>query len=137
MTPVVPAMTDPQRPVTIKAVCVTDDGRVLLCRNHRGEWELPGGRPEPGERYKVCVVREVHEETGLHVTVDRFLGVRPFEVTPGGWVEIAAYACLLPPGAASLTLETSHEHTQATFLDATTLHKAELPQAYRDLIALR
>ena len=23
------------------------DGRVLLCRNDRDEWELPGGRPEP------------------------------------------------------------------------------------------
>jgi 8-oxo-dGTP diphosphatase len=115
---------------------VTDDGRVLLCRNHRGEWELPGGRPQPGEGFEDCLVREVREETGLDVTVDRLLGVHPFEVTPGAWVDIAAYACLLPVGAASLTLETSREHTEAAFLDPTTLHRAELPQAYRDLIAL-
>jgi 8-oxo-dGTP pyrophosphatase MutT (NUDIX family) len=51
------------RPVTVKAVCLTQDGRVLLCRNHRGEWELPGGRPDPGEPFRDCAVREVREET--------------------------------------------------------------------------
>ncbi len=56
-------------PVTIKGVCLDVDRRVLLCRNHRSEWELPGGRPQLGESFPACLVREVEEETGLTATV--------------------------------------------------------------------
>jgi 8-oxo-dGTP diphosphatase len=124
------------RTATAKAVCVTPDARVLLCRNHRNEWELPGGRPNPGEASQDAVVREVREETGLDVTVNRLLGVRPLEVIPGAWVDVVAYECALAPGAAtSVTLPASREHTQVAFLDPSNVPDAELPQAYRDLIA--
>ena len=122
--------------MTVKAVCLTDDGRVLLCRNHRGGWELPGGRPDPGERHEDCVVREVHEETGLDVTVDRRLGVQPLEVLPGTWLDVVAYKCVLPPSATSVALPASSEHTEVAFLDPSNVPGLELPQPYRDLIAL-
>jgi ADP-ribose pyrophosphatase YjhB (NUDIX family) len=48
-------------PVSVKGVVVRD-GRVLLLRNDRAEWELPGGRLEPGETPPQCVVREIAEE---------------------------------------------------------------------------
>jgi 8-oxo-dGTP diphosphatase len=35
---------------------------------------VPGGRVEPGETLRAAVGREVLEETGLEVVVDRFLG---------------------------------------------------------------
>ncbi|GGM43483.1 hypothetical protein GCM10012275_13070 [Longimycelium tulufanense] len=35
-------------PISIKGVVVRD-GKVLLLKNEREEWELPGGRIEPGE----------------------------------------------------------------------------------------
>ncbi len=122
--------------MTVKAVCVDEDGCVLLCRNHRGEWELPGGRPDPGEHFEDCAIREVGEETGLDVTVGRHLGVHPFEVTPGAWVDIVAYDCTVPAAAASLPLKRSSEHTHVAFLHPTTLPDAELPAVYRHLITL-
>lgn len=36
---------NPEYPVSIKGVVVRD-GRVLLLKNERDEWELPGGRIE-------------------------------------------------------------------------------------------
>ncbi|GAA4750046.1 NUDIX hydrolase [Gordonia alkaliphila] len=54
-------------------VLVDEDGRVLLVkRGHdpqRGRWSVPGGHVEPGETFEEAAVREVHEETGLEVTV--------------------------------------------------------------------
>ncbi len=38
-------------------------------------WTLPGGRVEHGEDPMAAVIREVEEESGLHVEVERILGV--------------------------------------------------------------
>lgn len=54
-------------PVSVKAV-VEVGGQVALLRNERSEWELPGGRLEPGEQLEAAAEREVHEELGLSVS---------------------------------------------------------------------
>jgi ADP-ribose pyrophosphatase YjhB (NUDIX family) len=54
-----------------------DGDTVLLSRLsrsvHRGRWTLPGGGLDFGERPADAVVREVYEETGLHVGVGPLL----------------------------------------------------------------
>ena len=84
-------------PTSIKGVLI-QDGRVLLLLNERGEWDLPGGRPEPGEEHRAALLREVQEETGLGVEVGSSLGEHLFEVLPGRFVRIVAYACRLTDG---------------------------------------
>ncbi len=53
---------------------IFDGNRVLLVERAReplaGYWSLPGGAVETGERLEDALVREVLEETGLHVTAD-------------------------------------------------------------------
>jgi mutator protein MutT len=52
---------------------VVRDGRALIIRRaqepRKGEWSLPGGVVELGERLTDAVRREVLEETGLEVDV--------------------------------------------------------------------
>ena len=57
---------------------ITDEGgRVLLVKHTYGRrnWELPGGGAEAGESAAETAVREVREETGLQVSVERLAGV--------------------------------------------------------------
>jgi ADP-ribose pyrophosphatase YjhB (NUDIX family) len=55
---------------------LADDERVLLVqRADVGLWGLPSGWVEPGETVVEAVVREVREETGLDVAVERLIGV--------------------------------------------------------------
>jgi mutator protein MutT len=50
---------------------VVKEGRVLLARRGKeplyGRWVVPGGTVELGETLEQALVREMREETGLHV----------------------------------------------------------------------
>jgi 8-oxo-dGTP pyrophosphatase MutT (NUDIX family) len=47
---------------------------LLVKRTSPRAWELPGGYVEPRETTEQTVVREVREETGLEVQIERLLG---------------------------------------------------------------
>lgn len=64
-----------QGPLVVQQAVIVDAGRVLLSvRADLRGWELPGGNPEPGESDEDCLRREVREETGLDVAVERHVG---------------------------------------------------------------
>ena len=44
---------------------ITKKGKVLLVKNRRGRWTLPGGRAHSNEKLRETVKREVKEETGV------------------------------------------------------------------------
>lgn len=50
-----------------------DQTEILLVQNENGQWSLPGGAVEDGERAYDAVIRECYEETGLNVEIDRLL----------------------------------------------------------------
>jgi 8-oxo-dGTP pyrophosphatase MutT (NUDIX family) len=101
-----------QYPTSIKGVLIAD-GRVLLLLNERGEWDLPGGRPDPGEDHRTALAREVREEAGLAVEVGALLDEHLFEVLPQRFVRIVSYACALV-GARDVVL--SHEHLDTRWI---------------------
>ncbi|MFE2722290.1 NUDIX hydrolase [Kitasatospora sp. NPDC059327] len=43
------------------------DGLVVLCRDDRDHWFLPGGTRESGESIESCLVRELAEEAGARL----------------------------------------------------------------------
>ena len=63
----------PAAPVVGVGGVVVRDGRALIVRRahepRRGEWSIPGGAVELGERLTDAVRRELREETGLDVEV--------------------------------------------------------------------
>lgn len=69
----------PERPLVGVGAVVLQDGRVLLVERgqppQQGQWSLPGGLLELGERLEEAVRREVREETGLEVEVLSLAGV--------------------------------------------------------------
>ena len=66
------------RALATDAVVLLDGAVVLLERAHaphEGEWVLPGGFVDPGERAREACVREAREEVGLAVDPVAFVGL--------------------------------------------------------------
>jgi len=70
-------MATPQHSVSAAGIVFDDTGtRVLLIqRRDNGRWEPPGGVVELDETIEDAVRREVEEETGARVEVERLTGV--------------------------------------------------------------
>lgn len=55
---------------------INDNNQILLSkRGDFGTWSLPGGRVDSGELIHESAIREVREETGLEVEIDRPVGL--------------------------------------------------------------
>jgi len=69
----------PQSPVVAVGGVVVHDGQVLLIRRAKepslGQWSIPGGAVETGEKLKDALRREILEETGLFVEPGEILEV--------------------------------------------------------------
>jgi 8-oxo-dGTP pyrophosphatase MutT (NUDIX family) len=65
----------PRHSVSVAAVIVDDQGRVLVTqRRDNGHWQPPGGVLELDETIEDGLRREVYEETGLTVEIERLTG---------------------------------------------------------------
>lgn len=120
-------MPGPVFPVSVKAVLPVD-GRVPLLLNERGEWELPGGRLEPGEQPADAVIREIHEELGVAAAVDRLLDTWLYRIAGHGEVLIVTYLCRLtgPPH-----WRVSDEHRALRHAALSELDALPMPEGYR------
>ena len=69
----------PEQPIVGVGAVIVDGGRVLLVRRAteplKGEWSVPGGMLELGEKLRDGVRREALEETGLIVEPGEVLDV--------------------------------------------------------------
>ena len=68
--------TDLMMMIGAAAIIINEKGEVLLQqRSDNGRWGNPGGAIDPGETPREAVLREVYEETGLHVEIERIVGL--------------------------------------------------------------
>ncbi|WP_107661267.1 NUDIX domain-containing protein [Nocardia suismassiliense] len=79
-----------------------DQWHVLLIERvkppFQGRWALPGGRAEPGEAPAVTALRELREETGVHVGGDQLRLVGEYDAAgrdPRGDYVSTAYLAVL------------------------------------------
>ena len=61
--------------------------RVLLLRNHKGKWMLPGGMIDQGETPFQAMKREFKEETGCNLPW--ISGVKKFDFHGHTWIYLA------------------------------------------------
>lgn len=64
---------------TASALIVDQNNRLLLVKRaiepHKGKWDIPGGFLELGEHPEDGVKREMKEELGIDIAINKFIGV--------------------------------------------------------------
>jgi 8-oxo-dGTP pyrophosphatase MutT (NUDIX family) len=115
-------------PVSVKGVVLTQDRRVVLLKNERDEWELPGGKLERSEAPDRCVARELEEELALTVRVGPLIDAWLYEVLPGEEVLIVTYGCYPAPFVA---LTHSAEHKEVDAFAPEAVRSLSMPDGYK------
>ena len=97
-------------PESVAGVVFSPDRKMVLLIQRRDVpvWVLPGGGIEPDETPDLAAAREILEETGFTVKVDRLVGI----YTPINRLakRTHLYECSILDGHASITSETKGVH---------------------------
>ena len=117
-------------PVSVKGVVVRS-GCVILLKNERQEWELPGGKLEPDETPEMCVTREIEEELQLRVAASRLLDSWVYAITEHVRVLVLTYGCSEREECDAVL---SAEHKQLHWFPLAQVESLTMPAGYKTSI---
>jgi 8-oxo-dGTP pyrophosphatase MutT (NUDIX family) len=114
-------------PVAVKGVLIRD-GKVILLRNDRDEWELPGGKLELSESPEQALAREIDEELRLAIEPERILDSWVYSIVPGVHVLVLTYGCSEPSRGEAVL---SDEHRELKWFPLAEVDSLRMPDGYK------
>lgn len=105
-------MTKPQSPFLAVDGIIFDKDRTLLIKRaidpFKGNWVLPGGHVEYGERVEDALKREIKEEVGIKIKIKKLVGIYSDpQRDPRYHMVSIAYLCKKIRGSIQLSSEAS------------------------------
>jgi mutator protein MutT len=125
----------PSGVIDVAAGLVERDGLILITQRKEGShlaglWEFPGGKREAAETWQDCLVRELHEELAITVTVGE-LRYETVHHYPEKSVRLRFYAAVLMSGEPRPV-----DCAAVAWVGPKDLPTYAFPEADRELVAL-
>jgi mutator protein MutT len=125
----------PSGVIDVAAGLVERDGLILITQRKEGShlaglWEFPGGKREAAETWQDCLVRELHEELAITVTVGE-LRYETVHHYPEKSVRLRFYAAVLISGEPRPV-----DCAAVAWVGPKDLPTYAFPEADRELVAL-
>ncbi|MBQ2883922.1 MAG: (deoxy)nucleoside triphosphate pyrophosphohydrolase [Alphaproteobacteria bacterium] len=118
--------------IEVVAAIIQREGAYFATQRGYGEfegmWEFPGGKIEPGESREVALKREIQEELGVDIVIEKFLCTTNYDY-PSFHLTMHCYLCSIETGEIEL-----REHMSARWLTAETLDSVEWLPADKEVI---
>lgn len=118
-------------PVSVKGICFIDN-KVILLRNERNEWDLPGGKLKKKEAILSCLVREIEEELSISVQPKELLQVTTISIMNAVQVFVVIYSCFTR--ASMDELQISEESFEIGAFSMEEIDGLVLPKVYKETI---
>lgn len=118
--------------IEVVAAIIYKNGAYFATQRGYGEfegmWEFPGGKIELGETAESALKREIQEELGIDITVDKFLCTTDYDY-PSFHLTMHCYLCRIISGEIEL-----REHKSARWLTVEALDSVEWLPADKEVI---
>ena len=118
--------------IEVVAAVIHKDGAYFATQRGYGEfegmWEFPGGKIEPGESRESALKREIQEELGIDITIDKFLCTTDYDY-PSFHLTMHCYLCSIESGEIEL-----REHKSARWLSVDMLDSVEWLPADKEVV---
>ena len=120
------------RVIEVVAAILQRDGAYLATQRGYGEfegmWEFPGGKIEHDESPEDALKREIQEELGIDITIDKFLCTTEYDY-PSFHLTMHCYLCDIKAGEIEL-----REHKSARWLTTELLDSVEWLPADKGIV---
>lgn len=120
--------------INVVAAIIHKDGAYFATERGYGEfvgmWEFPGGKIEADESSEAALKREIQEELGVDIAIDRYLCTTEYDY-PTFHLTMHCYLCSIVSGVIEL-----REHRSARWLTAKSLDSVDWLPADREVIKI-
>ena len=120
--------------IEVVAAIICKGGSFLASQRGYGEfeglWEFPGGKIEMGETHEMAILREIKEELGVSINVEKFLCTTEYDY-PSFHLTMHCYVCSIKSGDIVL-----REHKSALWLTTETFDDVEWLPADKSVVEI-
>lgn len=121
--------------IEVTVALIQEGGSFLIGKRPKGKafagrWEFPGGKVEHSETPDESLLREIHEELGVRITIHRPFYTWSFKYPEGEKFQFHSYLCTIPKGKPHALW-----HDEIAWVRNNALSTVDLLEADRELLS--
>ena len=117
--------------MSVKGICFINN-KVILLKNERNEWDLPGGKLKRKEAVLTCLTREIEEELSISIQPRELLRVTTINVMNAIQIFVVIYSCFTRASIDDLKM--SEESFEIGAFSMEEIDGIVLPKVYKETI---